>query len=46
MDRKSEHGDGSTNWHIHTGATFYLTLQGLFEGIINVEPPSWAKVAE
>jgi quercetin dioxygenase-like cupin family protein len=23
---------GFTNWHIHTGATFYLTLQGLFEG--------------
>lgn len=21
-----------TNWHIHTGATFYLTLQGQFEG--------------
>lgn len=21
-----------TNWHIHTGATFYLTLQGMFEG--------------
>jgi len=23
---------GFTNWHIHMGATFYLTLQGLFEG--------------
>lgn len=23
---------GFTNWHIHTGATFYLTLQGQFEG--------------
>ncbi len=23
---------GFTNWHIHTGATFYLTLQGRFEG--------------
>jgi quercetin dioxygenase-like cupin family protein len=23
---------GFTNWHIHTGATFYLSLQGLFEG--------------
>lgn len=23
---------GFTNWHIHTGATFYLTLQGMFEG--------------
>jgi quercetin dioxygenase-like cupin family protein len=23
---------GFTNWHIHTGATFYLTLQGEFEG--------------
>lgn len=23
---------GFTNWHLHTGATFYITLQGLFEG--------------
>ena len=23
---------GFTNWHIHMGATFYLTLQGQFEG--------------
>jgi len=23
---------GFTNWHIHGGATFYLTLQGRFEG--------------
>jgi quercetin dioxygenase-like cupin family protein len=23
---------GFTNWHIHTGATFYLTLPGQFEG--------------
>ena len=21
-----------TNWHLHTGATFFLTLQGQFEG--------------
>ncbi len=23
---------GFTNWHIHTGATFYVTLEGQFEG--------------